>query len=59
MKAGLKWIVAALLAMTMTACTEDIENIYSNFRAFFRFTPVTSAQPLYTALNNPGMFCTT
>lgn len=59
MKKGLKWMVAVLVAMVLTGCTEDVENIYSNFRAFFRFTPVTSAQPLYKALNNPGIFCTT
>ncbi len=48
-------IVAGLLS---TACGEDVENLYSGVRAFFRFTPVTAAPPLNTALNNPGMFCT-
>ena len=38
MKTGLKWMVAVLVAMVLIGCTEDVENIYSNFRAFFRFT---------------------
>lgn len=49
-------LLAALLLMG--GCESDVENLYSNHRAFLRFTPVTSAQPLYKALNNPGMFCT-
>lgn len=51
--------IIGLLAATLllVACESDVENLYSNFRAFFRFTPVTSAQPLYKSLNNPGLFC--
>jgi len=52
--AGLCLIAAGLC----TACGDDTENLYANTPAFFRFQPVTAAQPLYTALNSPGMFCT-
>ncbi len=38
-------------------CSGDVDNTYSSEAAFFRFTPVTAASPLYSALNNPGVFC--
>lgn len=56
----MKKIFALLLPLLflLTACTgDDVDTLYANMRAFFRFSPVTSATPLYTAVNNPGMFC--
>lgn len=49
-----------LVAMTsfLSACTEEVENEYSGYRAFFRYPLVVTTQPLRTALDNPGMFCT-
>ncbi len=49
----------ALLPLVFAAagCSNDADNTYSSETAFFRFTPVTAASPLYSALNNPGVFC--
>lgn len=46
----------AMTLLVLAACT-DAEDLYANMRAFWRFDAVTAAHPLYTALNNPGMFC--
>lgn len=47
-----------LLLAALAACTDDVENEFTSMRAFFRFTQVATAAPLFTALNNPGQFCT-
>ena len=43
--------------LSFTSCSDDAEQAYAHIPAFFRFTPVSSAQPLNGALNNPGEFC--
>ena len=42
----------------LTACTDDVQDIYSDSQAFFRFDRVLTVPPLYTAVSNPGQFCT-
>lgn len=50
---------ALLLATALAAaCSDDVQDVYSGYPAFFRFSPVTSAPKLYTAVSNPGQFCT-
>lgn len=47
------------LLLALTSCTgDDVDSLYANIRAFFRYNAVATTQPLYTAVNNPGMFCT-
>ncbi len=60
MSSPIRYTLGLLLiaAAALTSCEQDVENIYSNIRAFFRFSPVTAAPQLNAALNNPGMFCT-
>lgn len=48
---------ACALLASVAGCSSDVEDYYAHERAFLRFTPVTAIHPLYTALNNPGMFC--
>ena len=58
---ALKRTYGLLVCLTLglaAACDGDVENEYSNLRAFCRVTPVTGAAPLFGALNNPGIFCT-
>lgn len=38
-------------------CADDVESVYSNYRAFFRYSYVSTTSSLYSALNSPGMFC--
>lgn len=46
-------------ALLLTACgADDVDSLYANIRAYYRFNAVTAATPLYTAVNNPGQFCT-
>lgn len=42
------------LSFLLSSCSDEY---YATSRAFLKFTPVTAVHPLYTALNNPGMFC--
>lgn len=42
------------VSMLLPGCSDEY---YATTRAFLKFTPVTAVHPLYTALNNPGMFC--
>ena len=44
--------------LAFSSCSDDAEQPYAHIRAFFRFTPVTAAQPLYAALSSPGEYCT-
>lgn len=43
---------------SVLSCSDDAEQAYAHFPAFFRFTPVTAVHSLNAALNNPGEFCT-
>lgn len=53
------WLLPAVVCATLlAACSSDVENLYANIRAFFRFSPVTQVPCLHMALNNPGGFCT-
>lgn len=49
--------LSPFLLAAAAGCSGDVDNTYSSESAFFRFTPVTAASPLYSALNNPGVFC--
>lgn len=55
-KASRRALILLLCALA-AACSADVENLYANIRAFFRFTPVTQVPGLHAALNNPGLFC--
>lgn len=46
------------LLLALAACSNDVETLFANHRAFLRFAPITAAAPLNTALNNPGQWCT-
>ena len=54
-KAALSCLFLMLLAMI--SC-EKAEDLFSNYPAYFVFTPATQAPELYTALNSAGEFCT-
>lgn len=41
----------------LSACDSDTTGRYANLRAFFRFSPVSSAPVLQQALYNPGTYC--
>lgn len=54
-----KAAVPCLLLMLLAAIAcQKAEDLYSNYPAYFVFTPVTQAPELYTALNSNGEFCT-
>lgn len=48
----------AAVAIAASSCTDSVETLYATIRAFFRYDNVTASHQLYTALNNPGEFCT-
>ena len=50
-------ILICLSVLLMLGC-EKAEDLYSDYPAYFVFTPVTQAPELYTALNSMGEFCT-
>lgn len=47
----------ALLLLLLLSC-EKAERLFSDYPAYFVFTPVTQAPELFTALNSMGEFCT-
>lgn len=51
------WLFFIPVALLFLAAC-DAENEYTNIRANFSFTPVTSSPVLNNALNNPGEYCT-
>ncbi len=53
-----KLFAVASAAVLLAACTDDVADLYASIRAFFRYDNVTASHQLYTALNNPGEFCT-
>lgn len=53
----MKKLLFLLMLTLLAGCASNVEDEYADVPAFFRFTPVTSAAPLYQALNNPGIFC--
>ncbi len=44
--------------LALSSCSDEVNNTYTTRRAFFRFNAVITTAPLYTALSNPGEFCT-
>ncbi len=44
--------------LNLCSCADNIESLYSKWRAFFQYRNAITTPPLNTALNNPGMFCT-
>lgn len=51
-------LMACIGALLLPACSEDVENLYSNQPAYFVYQYVQTAPCLYTSLNNPGEFST-
>ena len=45
------------MILSLVSCSGDIDHEFAQHRAFFRYQYVYTAQPLYAALNNPGMWC--
>ena len=58
MKRAVRLLALLLAATAAAACSDDVQDIYSDWQAYFRFSPVTSVPQLYTAVSNPGQFCT-
>lgn len=58
MKRAVRLLALLLAATAAAACSDDVQDIYSGQPAYFRFSPVTSVPQLYTAVSNPGQFCT-
>lgn len=46
-----------IMILSLVSCSGDIDHEFAQHRAFFRYQYVYTAQPLYAALNNPGMWC--
>ena len=57
LRAAVSCLAALALLPCVTACTGEADDLYAHHRAFFKYAPVVSVHQLYTALNNPGMFC--
>ncbi|MBQ8098306.1 MAG: hypothetical protein IJ244_02150 [Bacteroidaceae bacterium] len=58
MKRLLPLILLSLMMLAPTACSrDDVENVYSNYRAYFRYDKVITAHPLYVALTGTGEYC--
>lgn len=53
----LRYLALLLATLLTVACADDVQDYYAHERAFFRFTPVTAAMPLYTAVNSAGEWC--
>lgn len=52
------FVILAVMLMFAAACGDDtVESKFSNYRASFTFSPVTSVAPLYGALNGFGEYC--
>ncbi|MDO4929967.1 MAG: hypothetical protein Q4E59_02415 [Bacteroidales bacterium] len=56
-KRVLSRLLALLFVAGMTSCGTDVDDLYSSHAAYFYYSHVTTTTPLFTALNNPGMFC--
>lgn len=51
-------VLLTLIAFFLTACSQDeVQNVYSNYRAFFNYEKVLTAHPLYTSLTGTGLYC--
>ncbi len=53
----LRILCPLLVGLSLAACSDEAKDLYAHHRAFFKYSPVSAVQPLYTALNNPGQFC--
>ncbi len=52
------FVILAVMLMFAAACDDDtVESKFSNYRASFTFSPVTSVAPLHGALNGLGEYC--
>lgn len=52
------FVILAVMLMFAAACDDDtVESKFSNYRASFTFSPVTSVAPLHGALNGFGEYC--
>ncbi len=56
-KTGRQFIAAAMLLSLTSCANEMVESKFSNYRASFTFSPVTSVPPLQGALNGFGEYC--
>ena len=55
----MRHVTLFIILVLLAACSKDEmgENKYSNRSAHFRMDNVVSAQPLFAACNNPGVWC--
>ena len=51
-------LVCAVLLAAFSSCKEDVQNTYSDYRAYFVCQNVNTVPPLNAALNSLGVFCT-
>ena len=45
------------MGILMLSCADDVQNVYSKYRAAFTYNKVTTTAPLYKALTGAGIFC--
>ena len=57
MKHIFRFLCSLCCLLPFLSCSDEAEQPFARIPAFFRFSPVTSAQPLYGALNSPGEYC--
>lgn len=49
--------ICMVLSIATSCSNDEVENVYSNYRAFFNYTKVMTAHPLYVALTGTGEYC--
>jgi len=50
--------LAFFILLFFSSCSQDnVQNVYSRYRAFFNYTKVLTAHPLYTAITGTGSYC--
>ena len=57
MKNRLLLLFSLLSIFAFPSCEDDANSEYAQSPAYFRVQPVSAVQPLYAALNSPGVFC--
>ena len=50
-------LFALITLCCFTSCTDETNTEYAQIPAFLRVQPVSTVQPLNSALNSPGVFC--
>lgn len=49
--------IGFFMGILMLSCADDVQNVYSKYRAAFTYNKVTTTAPLYKALTGAGIFC--